>query len=316
MLKEYLCRAAFSLALVSAVCVSCSAFAQDDASTASGKTPVSTRSIRPFIRSETPANQAPDLYDKSSGEFNYFREDLGRQETSTRQKARLEQLASRVVYADPMDKPAADGTPFVDIYSLDEVYEDGKSFVGFDDPDVIYAPDEENPLVAFADFCDGVNLGISLVAALTGISDVADSSNMYGSGGSPMPMGPAMPMPNPTYMDPSVAPGGMSGDPSMTGSQGASAQEPPKKEVKPSESDDTALIFPDADDDNPFEGSVDPVEGALDFFQADRDFVVKETAPQNAMMMMGSGGISMSPGSGGISMSPGSGDPSSAPGDK
>ena len=101
----------------------------------------------------------------------------------------------------------------------------------------------------------------------------------------------------------------------MTGSQGSSAQEPPKKEVKPSESDDTALIFPDADDDNPFEGSVDPVEGALDFFQADRDFVVKETAPQNAMMM-GSGGISTSPGSGGISMSPGSGDPSSAPEDK
>ena len=114
MLKEKLFKASFAIALSAIVCAAGTAFSQDGAQTKKSG-PVSTRSIRPFTRSETPANQAPDLYDAKSDEFNYFREDLGRQEISSRQKARLEQLASRVVYADPMDKPAADGSEFIDI---------------------------------------------------------------------------------------------------------------------------------------------------------------------------------------------------------
>ena len=109
MLKEKLFKASFAIALSAIVCAAGTAFSQDGAQTKKSG-PVSTRSIRPFTRSETPANQAPDLYDAKSDEFNYFREDLGRQEISSRQKARLEQLASRVVYADPMDKPAAVAT--------------------------------------------------------------------------------------------------------------------------------------------------------------------------------------------------------------
>ncbi len=279
MLKDYRCRAVLGLALVSAVFASGSIFAQDDARKASGKSPVSTRSIRPFVRSETAANQAPNLYDKSSEEFNYFREDLGRQELSSRQKARMEQIAKREVYADPMDKPAADGSPFVDIYSPDEVFEDGEPFVGLDDPDVIYADDEKNLLAKFSAVCD-VGSALITLAFRNAASNENDLESSRNASAAP-PLGPPMSMPTPT-MDPRVTPGaGLAG---MADSKDSSEKAPEKK-AEPIKADDTALIFPGGvDDPNPFDGKMDAVEGDFDLFKADREFVVKETAPQGGMM--------------------------------
>ncbi|MBR2002565.1 MAG: hypothetical protein IJ991_00115, partial [Thermoguttaceae bacterium] len=73
---------------------------------AAAKAPKATKALsfpgaRPFFRGETPAHQAPNLYDPNSDEFNYFREDLGKTSLSTRELKRLEELASRDVYEDP-----------------------------------------------------------------------------------------------------------------------------------------------------------------------------------------------------------------------
>ena len=125
MFKEKLYRVAFGFAAFAALGATTVLFAQGDDATKT-KRPLSVRSIRPFQRSETPANQAPNLYDKKSDEFDYFREELGRSETSTKTKKRLQEIESRVVYADPMDKPAYDGSKFIDIYS--DVYVDGQPY--------------------------------------------------------------------------------------------------------------------------------------------------------------------------------------------
>lgn len=286
MLKDFCCRAACGLALVSAALASSIVSGQDGAKTTSGKSPVAARSIRPFVRSETPANQAPNLYDKSSDEFNYFREDLGRQELSSRQKARIEQLSRREVYADPMDKPAADGTPFIDIYSPDEIYEDGEAFVGYDDPDVMYAADENNLLAKFANACESGAQYVSLIFNVGASS--ADSMDQSGSSGFVGSMGPAMPMPTVT-MDSSVMPGGgasMGPASPMSDPKDAGSSKAAEKKTEPSKADDSQLIFQSAvDDANPFEGKLEIAEGGFDFFKADREFVVKETAPQGSGFM-------------------------------
>ena len=308
MLKEYFCRAAFGLALVSAAMASSFVSGQDGAKTTSGKSPISTRSIRPFVRSETPANQAPNLYDKSSEEFNYFREDLGRQELSSRQKARIEQLSRREVYADPMDKPAEDGSPFIDIYSPDEIFEDGEEFVGHDDPDVMYADDENNLLAKMAELCEA---GAAFVSMTFGVSAASGDQTGSGSMGPAAPMGPGMAMPTPPPM---VSNMGLGGGPSdmiaMPDSKDGGSSKSAAKTTEPSKNDDSGLLFQETVD-NPFEGKIDPIEGDFDFFKTDREFVVKETAPQgsgfmgsmsgNAMDGMGGtppemmGGISRSP---------------------
>ncbi len=276
MLKKNLCRVSCDLALSVLVCVGGSVLAQDAA-----KKPVIANSIRPFVRSETPANQAPDLYDSTSDEFNYFREDLGRQELSSRIKNRLAQRASRVVYANPMDKPAADGSPFVDIYSPDEVYEDGKAFVGLDDPDVIYAEDENNIFAKFAEACQVTTQVLTL---LTGVSAGNAANGSYGSQSS-MSRGPVLSMSHGT-LDSGVAPGGSgvaSGDPTRRDESA-----PAPESVKPSDFDDTQLIFPE-NVDNPY-STVEAAEDDFDFFKADRDFAPKPAVSQDSMMRGSMGG--------------------------
>ena len=273
MLKEKLFKASFTIALSAIVCAAGTAFSQDGAQTKKSG-PVSTRSIRPFTRSETPANQAPDLYDAKSDEFNYFREDLGRQEISSRQKARLEQLASRVVYADPMDKPAADGSEFIDIYSPDEVYEDGEEFIGLDDPDVIYADDENNILAQFAEAC---SQGAAALTLLTGVGPSASNGRDGQAGPGPAaPIGPPMPMPTVT-MDSGVAPGGAPGVVTTTPGGPDSKGGPAKKEAGPSKNDDSALLFPGGEVENPFK-ELAAAEDDFDFFKADKEFKPKSVS--------------------------------------
>ncbi len=232
--------------------------------------------IRPFSRAEVAARQVPNLYDKSSDEFKYFREDLGKAGVSTKTKARMAELASRVVYDDPMDKPAADGSPFINIYAESEIFADGEKFVGTDDPDTIYEADEKNLLNSVAEGCQ---LASQAISARLGAANAQNSgSSAYpGSGSTPYPSG-------------------SSGYP--TGS--APAAQP----VAPSASDDTKLLFEDATPEaSPF-GEKATFDAANDFelFKADREF--KPAAPASATGSasgMGGPGMGMGPGGPGVS---------------
>lgn len=215
-------------------------------------------SIRPFFRGETPAHQAPDPYDPNSDKFNYFREDLGKTSLSTRELKRLQELAERDVYEDPMDRPAADGSPFVNIYDPSEVFVEDAPYASADDPDVLYEADEKNALNAMAVGC---RLGAAALAQLSG----SNAANGYGSGSGSSPYGSS------SYGSSSYDSSGYPGGP------GSSDAAP--KAVEPSKSDDTAKIFKgDEKPANPFGGKLElDKNNDFDLFPTGRDF--KPTAP-------------------------------------
>lgn len=233
---------------------------------ASAKTTASSKAlsvpgVRPFFRGEIPAHQAPNLYDPNSDEFNYFREDLGKTSLSTRELKRLDEIASREVYEDPMDRPAADGSPFINIYDSSEVFVDDAPFVGDDDPDVLYSVEEKNALNSLA---TSFRLGAAILDLQLGSKDAANNSSApYGSssygGGYP-----------------SDYPGG---------------SDAPAAPVEPSKADDTKTIFPNDDKPvaAPFNDKVKLDEkNDFDLFQAGRDF--KPTAPAPTDPYSSSGG--------------------------
>ena len=226
-------------------------------------------SARPFFRGETPAHQAPDLYDPNSDEFNYFREDLGKTSLSTRELKRLDEIASREVYEDPMDKPAADGSPFINIYDSSEVFVEDAPFVGDDDPDVLYAAEEKNALNALA---TSFRLGAAALALQSGSGDASNgSSSPYGSSSYG------------SYPDPSGSYGSYGGPGSSSGA--------PAAPVEPSKADDTKIIFPNDAKPvaAPFGDKVKlDAENDFDLFQTGRDF--KPTAPAPADPYASSGG--------------------------
>lgn len=274
MFKEKLYRVAFGFAAFAALGATTVLFAQGDDATKT-KRPLSVRSIRPFQRSETPANQAPNLYDKKSDEFDYFREELGRSETSTKTKKRLQEIESRVVYADPMDKPAYDGSKFIDIYS--DVYVDGQPYEDPEDPDVKYSADENNILAIAAEALDEGTQMISLLAGVSaGSANSANNGMGYGSDMATT-VGPPHPMPDMGGMAPV---GGMesfqqlsqSGSPNSSGGKASAPTEPSKF-------DDTKMIFPE-DVESPYKAELKPIaDEAFDFFKADREFKPKASAP-------------------------------------
>ncbi|MBR4977079.1 MAG: hypothetical protein IKY61_08480, partial [Thermoguttaceae bacterium] len=221
------------------------------AKTAASNKALSVPGVRPFFRGEIPAHQVPNLYDPNSDAFNYFREDLGKTSLSTRELKRLDEIASREVYDDPLDRPAADGSPFINIYDSSEVFVEDAPFVGDDDPDVLYAAEEKNALNALATSFRAGALALSLQSG----SDAASngSSSSYGSS---------------SYGYPSDYPGG-------PGSSGAAAAP-----VEPSKADDTKTIFPNDEKPvaSPFGDKIQlDAENDFDLFQAGRDF--KPTAP-------------------------------------
>lgn len=258
MLKDTLYRVTLGLAAFAAIGAGATVFAQNGAEKSGAvRPPLSAPSIRPFQRSEISTSEVPNLYDKSSDEFDYFRDELGRSETSTKTKKRLEEIESRVVYADPMDKPAFDNTKFINIY--DDVYSDGAAFVDPSDPDVLYSAEEHN-ILAQASLL--LKLGTLALSARTG--GQSSGSSGYGSGyGSSMGSG-GMYSSSSSYPTPSGSPG-------MGSSRAQSAP------VVKSEKDDSELLFPESVD-NPYEAKNTPVaDEAFDFFKADREFSPKET---------------------------------------
>lgn len=79
-------------------------------------------------RQEIDASISADLAEYGNGEIIYLKDELGKVSLSTATQRRREARARRLAYANPMDRPAADGTKFVDIYSNDEVTADGQAF--------------------------------------------------------------------------------------------------------------------------------------------------------------------------------------------
>ena len=268
--------------LIAALTVAAStALAQNGANSATKTSPkknpsraqaLSVPSISPLRRPETPAHQAPNLYDKTSDEFNAFRDELGKTELSTKQKKRLADIAARTVYADPMDKPAADGSKFINIFDQDEIYSDGEEFVDPDDPDVKYAAEENNILAQADTICKN---GTAYLSLYFGVSSEGQGSEGRG-GPSAGPSYDAHPMPVVGGLDPSVAPGGgvSGGGPGVSGGGPGAAK--PQEQVKESANDDSKMLFEGDNTENPFkdEAAADP-EKDFDFFQADREFKPK-----------------------------------------
>ena len=293
MFQKKLYRVCFGLAALATLGATTVLFAQDD-DAAKTKRPLSVRSIRPFQRSEKSTSQAPNLYDKKSDEFDYFREELGRSETSTKTKKRLQEIESRVVYADPNDKPAYDGSKFIDIYA--DVYVDDQPFEDPTDPDVAYLADENNILATAAETFSAISQAISMQAGVSaGSASDANNGMGYGSdmGSS---VGPPHPMPDMGGMAPVgsmdsfnelSASGGLNG-PGAAKSDGKSGG----ATVAPSKFDDTKMVFPE-DVENPYKAEAKGVsDEAFDFFKADREFKPK---PRTSGSGMGSG---MGPGPG------------------
>lgn len=79
-------------------------------------------------RQEIDASMSIDLAEYGNGEIIYLKDELGKVSLSTSAQKRREARARRLAYANPMDRPAADGSKFVDIYSNDEVAADGQAF--------------------------------------------------------------------------------------------------------------------------------------------------------------------------------------------
>ena len=283
MALKKLCSAA-TIAIVALCCVSFLR-AQDDEKKFTDEeraalNALSTRSIRPYRTDETPANKAVNIYDDNTDDgLNYFRDELDAQGKSTREKKREAEREARVRYADPMDKPAEDGSKFVDIFDESEVYADGEKFVDPEDPDVKYEAEENNILARADEFFQNITRTISFAF---GVGSGSQNGNASGYGSSMQPsatMDMGM-ITSPAMMDSSIAPGGgISG-----GGPGAPGMAAPKEAaVTPSANDDTEMLFTEKAD-NPFKAEFTAEEGKdFDLFKADREFKPKPPVNQNGM---------------------------------
>ncbi|MBR5627145.1 MAG: hypothetical protein IKW74_05940, partial [Thermoguttaceae bacterium] len=244
--------------------------AKSDASVSVSDEKSGVAAIKPLSRPESDVTAVADLYsDDPDSQFNAFRDSLGKTVLSTREQERLREKEKRVVYTDPMDRPAADGSPFIDIYGADEVYIDDNPFVGTDDPDDIYAADEKGVLTDITDAVRETRQGIF------GMDEVQSSKKgapgMMGGMEMPMMMPPMEMPPMPTMMMP-----GMMVDPE-------------KKVIEYSANDDTNLVFENPDmEANSFTGNLPPVkaDSELDLFKDDREYSTKPASSGAGGMMM------------------------------
>lgn len=280
------CRAA--LAIAAASFMAASGAAQDNAANSGDSArlrALTTPSIRPLRSEEKKLNKPTALYEKGSDEMQHFREELGKKELSTKAKKRIAEIEARVVYSDPMEKPAEDGSKFINIYDESEIFADGKPYYDPEDPDVKYEKDEKNFLALLDETLQSVVAGVQVAFGVSGATQGgADGSK----GGYDMGMasGPAHVMPTVSGLDPSVAPGGGPSMDPLDTKDGGKQEEPKPEPTGPSEADDSELIFDPnlfakETGDNPFLDAKDGfLEGDADLFKEDREF--KPAPPANA----------------------------------
>lgn len=244
--------------------------AQEENNSVSGKKRLpSVAPIDPTNRVEEDVVIAPDLYNRDSEVFQYFRNSLDEKVISTSERNRqiqLKKLQERAKIS-PMNRPAADGSKFIDIYAPAQIRNDGKAFHDLNDPDDRYAEAESGPL---AKAVEQLDTAVFIIELLSGISN--NQNGMPNSG------------PSSGMMK------------SSSGMYGTTNQ----PEVKPEKNkkNDTNLIFEASEGTNPFAAAKVPdinADISFDFFKADRDFKEKPTTLNSAM---GSGMPSYGMGSG------------------
>lgn len=224
-----------------------------DAKTTSNLPTVSP--ITPLSREEREVVETNKIYDTAVDEFQFFRDDIGKTVLSTVERKRLAEREAKVTYADPMDKPAADGSKFINIYDPLEVVTDSKPFSGEDDPDDLYAEAEQSPLVTTCHFLDALSYKSNKNAK--GMNSGMDSGMSGGDmmGGGDMMMGG----------DDMMMGGGMSGNGSPAGPGGKTGS----RKI----GDDTNLLYKQNSAKNPFNSfSGSQPASSINPFKIDRDF--------------------------------------------
>lgn len=233
--------------------------------------------ITPLSREEREVVESNKIYDTAVDEFQFFRDDIGKTVLSTVERKRLAEREARVTYADPMDKPSADGSKFINIYDPLEVNTDSKPFSGKDDPDDLYAEAEQSPLVTTCHFLDA--LSFKSKNSKGGMNSGMDS-NMAGSGGD--------------MMGGDMMGGDMMGGSDMSGS--GSPAGPGRKAGSRKTGDDTNLLYNQKPASNPFNSfSGSQPESSMNPFKVDRDFKQSLETTNNSGQPGSEDGMMLSP---------------------
>ncbi len=247
--------------------------------------------IIPYTSEERDVVKIPDPYDKSKTDFQFFRDDLGKVVLSTAERKRLEEREKKITYSNPMERPSADGTKFINIYDPAEAVSDKKTYVSQDDPDDLYANAETGPLAVASLYLNIFNQNTQNSRGQEGIGtwNVDNSSN-------------SMIGPGPDMMGPDMKGSGMSGE-------RTSQYKNPKN--------DTNTIFGSKASANPYKDAVSDKD-LLNLFKDAKDFTPTVLQPARNNGMSGMSGMSDPGMSGmsdpGMSMSPApSGSPSPTP---
>lgn len=90
--------------------------------------------ILPFSRGEETADISTELAETELDEVIYLKDEMGKISLSTSTQRRRRAREERLKNVDPAARPAADGTPFVDIFAKNEIFADGTPFVDPNEP--------------------------------------------------------------------------------------------------------------------------------------------------------------------------------------
>lgn len=92
------------------------------------------RPIMPLSRPELSGQESEELAETKTDELIYLNEEVGKVSLSSAAQRRRQQRERRLLFKNPNERPAADGSPFVDIYADDQVASDGEAFFDPNEP--------------------------------------------------------------------------------------------------------------------------------------------------------------------------------------
>lgn len=90
--------------------------------------------ILPLSRPELSGNESEELAETRTNELIYLNEEVGKVSLSSAAQRRRQQRERRLLFKNPEERPAADGSKFVDIYADDQVTSDGEAFFDPNEP--------------------------------------------------------------------------------------------------------------------------------------------------------------------------------------
>lgn len=101
--------------------------------------------IMPLSRTEISSRESEELAASQKDELFYLKDEVGKVALSSSAQRRRQLREKQLLYKDPENRPAADGSKFVDIYAADQVAADGEAFFDPNEPKE-EAPAEEKPV--------------------------------------------------------------------------------------------------------------------------------------------------------------------------